>query len=66
LILISVERIQNDGLLVKLHDTKYLASDQFYLIRKSNGHLTRLNLDANLDLVYKPEFRDMVYHLAFV
>ena len=49
-----------------MHDTKFLASDQFYLVRKSNGHLTRLNLDANLDLVYKPDFRDMVYHLAFV
>lgn len=23
-------------------------------------------MDANLDLVYKPDFRDMVYHLAFV
>jgi hypothetical protein len=61
IILVSVERIQNDGLLIKLHDTKFLASDQFYLIRKTNGHLTRVNLDATIDLIYEPEFRHMVY-----
>ena len=42
--MVCVERIQNDGFLVKLHDLKMITSDEFYLVRKSNGHLTRLNL----------------------
>ena len=44
LVMVCVERIQNDGFLVKLHDLKMITSDEFYLIRKSNGHLTRFNL----------------------
>jgi len=44
LVMVCVERIQNDGFLVKLHDLKMITSDEFYLVRKSNGHLTRLNL----------------------
>ena len=44
LVMVCVERIQNDGFLVKLHDLKQITSDEFYLVRKPNGHLTRLNL----------------------
>lgn len=63
--MVCVEKIQNDGLLVKLHDLKYLTSDEFYLVRKSNGHYARLNTSENISLVYREEFRNLVYDLAF-
>ena len=48
LVMVCVERIQNDGFMIKLHDLKMITSDEFYLVRKSNGHLTRFNLSQNL------------------
>ena len=65
LVLVCVERIQNDGLLVKMHDLKLMTSDEFFLVRKSNGHLTRLNTNQNLALTYTEEFRNMVFELSF-
>lgn len=65
LVMVCVERIQNDGFLVKLHDLKMITSDEFYLIRKSNGHLTRFNLSQNLQLMYQEDFRNLIFDLAF-
>ena len=50
--MVCVERIQNDGFLVKIHDLKLITSDEFSLMRKPNGHLTRFNLSQNLQLMY--------------
>lgn len=50
---------------MKLHDLKQITSDEFYLVRKPNGHLTRLNLSQNLQLMYQEEFRNLIFDLAF-
>ena len=42
-----------------------ITSDEFYLIRKSNGHLTRFNLSQNLQLMYQEDFRNLIFDLAF-
>jgi hypothetical protein len=42
MILISVERQLNQGLLIKLHDLKHMTSSQISLVRKSNGQMTRV------------------------
>ena len=65
LIMVCVERIQNDGFLVKLHDLKLITSEEFYLVRKSNGHLMRFNLSQNLQLMYQEDFRNLIFDLAF-
>ena len=62
---VCVERIQNDGFLVKLHDLKMITSDEFYLIRKSNGNFTRCNISQNLQLMYQEDFRNLIFDLAF-
>jgi len=65
LVMVSVERIQNDGFLVKLHDLKMITSDEFYLVRKSNGQLTRFNLSQSLQLMYQEDFRNLIFDLIF-
>jgi len=65
LLIICVEKIQNDGLFIKMHDLKNLAGEEFYLVRKTNGTFVRLNLSDGLALVHKEEFRNMVFDLAF-
>jgi hypothetical protein len=42
-----------------------MTSDEFFLVRKSNGHLTRLNTNQHLALTYKEDFRNMVFELSF-
>jgi hypothetical protein len=64
-VLICVERTVNNGLLVKMNDLKYMNSDEFYLVRKTNGHFIRLNPSNNLQLCYKEEFRNLIFDLAF-
>lgn len=41
--LVCVEKIQSDGVLIKLHDLKLLLSEEFYLLRQENGQLARTN-----------------------
>ena len=48
-----------------MHDLKLITSDEFYLIRKSNGHFTRFNLSQNLQLMYQEDFRNLIFDLAF-
>ena len=65
LILLSAEKINKDGFLIKMHDLRELASEEFFLVRKSNTQYTRLNRSAGLDLVVKEEFRNLVFDLTF-
>ena len=65
MILISVEKVQDEGLLVKMHDLLYLTSEEFYLVRKSNGHFTRLNAKLGEALEFKEDFRNLVVDLTF-
>lgn len=42
LVLVSIERQINQGILIKMHDMKYLNSDQISLVKKSNGQMVRV------------------------
>lgn len=35
--LLTFERFQEDGFLIKMHDMKYAASEEFFIVKKSNG-----------------------------
>lgn len=37
LMLLTFERFQEDGFLIKMHDMKYAASEEFFIVKKSNG-----------------------------
>lgn len=63
--MISAEKLKSDGFLIKMHDLKDLASEEFFLIRKTNGNFTRLNRSAGLDLIIKEDFRNMIFDLTF-
>lgn len=42
LMLLTFERFQEDGFLVKMHDMKFAASEELFLVKKSNGQYARL------------------------
>ena len=65
MILVTCEKLQRDGLLVKVHDLKELASEEFFLVRKSNGQYSKLPKSAGLDLVIKEDFRNLIFDLTF-
>ena len=77
-VLISVEQIQQQGLLIKMYDMLECKSINFSLLRKPNGQFTRLSEDSSLDLLMKDtrdgkphkedleDFRNFIYELTFV
>ena len=64
-LLCCVERLQNKGLTVKLHDLKLQQSSEVSLTMKTNGQMVRLSQDDSLAHQLNYEFRDMVYRLSF-
>jgi hypothetical protein len=37
IVLVSAEKIKNDGYFIKLNDLKEMSSEEFFLVKKSNG-----------------------------
>ena len=64
-VLCCVERLQNRGLTVKLHDLKLQQSSEVSLTTKTNGQMVRLSQEESLGHQLNQEFRDMVYRLSF-
>lgn len=48
-----------------MHNLNDLASEEFYLVKKSNNSYTRLNRRAGVGLVIKDEFRNLIFDLTF-
>ena len=44
---------------------KELASEEFFLQKKSNGQYSRLSRSAGLDYVMKEDFRNLIFDLTF-
>jgi hypothetical protein len=77
-VLVSVEQIQQQGLLIKMYDMLECKSVNFSLLRKPNGQFTRLSEDSSLDILMKDKrggkpneedleaFRNFIYELTFV
>lgn len=66
LALVSVEKLSNNNLQIKLHDMKQMASISYILIKKTNGDYYRLppkNSTEGLHL--NEDFRTMVFDLLF-
>jgi hypothetical protein len=66
-ILVTVEYIQNQGLLIRMHDMLDCKSVSRSLIRKENGDFACLPDDTDLDLLMKEDqFRNFIYEITFV
>lgn len=65
LVVVSIEKLKQDGFLIKMHDLNELASDEFYLVKKTNNTYIRLNRSAGADLIIKEELRSLIFDLAF-
>ena len=50
-VLISIEKLQKDGMFVKIHNLKDLESKEFFLVKKSNSAYCKLEKNAGLDLI---------------
>ena len=65
-ILITIEYIQQQGLLIRMHDILECVTADFSLFRKQNGHFTPLGEESTLDLLVKEDFRNFIYELTYV
>jgi hypothetical protein len=65
-VLVSVEQIQQQGLLIKMHDLLECKAVGFSLLRKQNGQFSKLSDESTLDLLMKRDFRGFIYELTFV
>jgi hypothetical protein len=50
-VLISLEKVQKDGLFIKIHNMRDLESKEFFLVKKSNMAFSKLERNAGLDLI---------------
>ena len=64
-VLVCVERILSDGFAVKINDLRLILSEELYLVKKANGKLTRIMPAEQTSILYKEEFRSLVFDLAF-
>ena len=64
-VLISMEKVQKDGLFIKMHNLKDLESKEFFLVKKSNQAYSKLERHAGIDLIQREDFRSFVYDLTF-
>ena len=64
--LVSVEQIQQQGLLIKMYDLRECKAVSFSLLRKQNGQYSKLGEERTLDLLIKQDFRNFIYELTFV
>jgi len=65
-VLVTVEYIQQQGLLVRMHDMLECKSVCRSLVRKENGDFACLPEDSALDLLMKEDFRHFIYEVTFV
>ena len=65
-IMVSVEQVQQQCLVIRMYDVQVCECVMFSLIRKQQGHFTRLADDSQLDLMMKQDFRHMLYRLTFL
>lgn len=70
LMLVTFERIHNAGLLIKLHNLKAGASEEFFIMKKSNGLYSKLTRAAGLEVLLQngkehEELRNLVFDLTF-
>lgn len=64
-VLICVEKLQTDGFVVKMHDLKLIQSEEIFLVRKSSGVLAKIAPTDSTSLLFKEDFRSLVFDLAF-
>lgn len=70
LMLLTFERFQEDGFLVKMHDMKFAASEELFLVKKSNGQYARLTRSAGIEALISngkehEELRNLIFDLTF-
>jgi hypothetical protein len=65
LLLFSLEKLQKDGFLVRIHDLRHIVTEEFFLISKSNGIYSKQPRSKCKDMVFKEDFRAMVQGLTF-
>ena len=70
MMLITFEKFQEDGFLIKLHDLKAPASEEFFIIRKSKGQYSRINRAAGIETLISngkehEELRNLLFDLTF-
>lgn len=70
LVLLTFERFQEDGYLIKLHDMKQGASEEFFIVKKSNGQYARLTRQAGIEAILSngkehEELRNLIFDLTF-
>ena len=65
-VLATVEYIQQQGLLIRMHDMLECRSVSRSLVRKQNGDFASLPEDGALDLLMKEDFRHFIYEVTFV
>lgn len=63
-LLVSVEQIQQQGLLIRMHDILECKSESFCLLKKQNGQFSRLPEESTQDLIFKEDFRYFICELA--
>lgn len=64
-VLVCVERILSDGFVIKINDLQLVISEELYLVKKANGKLTRITPSDQTSILFKEEFRSLVFDLAF-
>mmetsp|Transcript_9734 Transcript_9734/g.9456 ORF Transcript_9734/g.9456 Transcript_9734/m.9456 type:complete len:353 (+) Transcript_9734:1213-2271(+) len=64
-ILLSVEKVVDEGVFMKIHDLKEFTSEEFFLIKKSSGQYSRLTLQQGGGFIIKEDFRNLIYDLTF-
>jgi hypothetical protein len=65
-VLVSVEQIQEQGLLIKMYDLLECTAVSFSLLRKQNGQFSKLEEERALDLLMEQDFRNFIYELTFI
>jgi hypothetical protein len=71
MLIVTFEKFQEDnGYLIKLHDMKAPASEEFVIVRKSNGHFSQLKRSAGIDHLLvngkeHEELRNLLFDLTF-
>lgn len=70
MLILTFEKFQQDGLLIKMHDMKSAVSEEIFIVKKSNGQYAKLTRSAGIEAVLSngkehEQLRNLIFDLTF-
>jgi len=67
---VTFEKFHQEGILIKLHDMKNAASEELFIVKKSNGQYAKLSRSAGVEAILgngkeHEELRSLLFDLTY-